>query len=257
MKIKRAIISQPTPAELEKSPYYFLTKKYNIKVDYFKFFQIEGLTSLEFRQQKVSLFEYNAVIFTSKHSVDHYFRIAKEIRFDIPEEMKYFCISEAIALYLQKYTSFRKRKNLHANLSPKELIELIKKHRSEKFFLPTSENVGSETDALKEAMIRYNVTHASAAMYRSIPSDLSALNPDDYEMFVLFSPVGVQGFSSSFPDFVQGERIIAAYGKGTQEALTQIGLTVNIPAPIPTAQSMPAAIEAYLAKIMKPRRKSS
>ena len=255
MKIKRAIISQPTPAELEKSPYYFLTKKYNIKVDYLKFFQIEGLSSLEFRQQRISLFDYNAVIFTSKHSVDHYFRIAKEVRLEITESMKYFCVSEAIALYLQKYTSFRKRKNLHANQSHKELVDLVKKHRHEKFFLPTSENAGIETDALKDALVALNIAHASAAMYRSVPSDLSTLNPTDYEMFVLFSPIGVQGFVASFPDFQQEERIFAAYGKGTQDALIQAGLTVNIPAPTPTAQSMPAVIEEYLAKIMKPTRR--
>jgi len=255
LKIKRAIISQPTPVELEKSPYYFLTKKYNIKVDYLKFFQIEGLSSLEFRQQKTSLFDYNAVIFTSKHSVDHYFRIAKEIRLEITESMKYFCISETIALYLQKYTSFRKRKNLHANQSHKELVELVKKHRNEKFFLPISENAGNETDALIEALVTLDIAHASAAMYRSVPSDLSAIDPTAYDMFVLFSPIGVQGFTTSFPDFQQEERVFAAYGKGTQEALTQAGLTVNITAPTPTAQSMPAAIEGYLAKIMKPTRR--
>jgi uroporphyrinogen-III synthase len=243
------------PAELEKSPYYFLTKKYNIKVDYLKFFQIEGLPSLEFRQQKVSLFDYSSVIFTSKHSVDHYFRIAKDIRLEITESMKYFCVSEAIALYLQKYTSFRKRKNLHANQSHKELVELIKKHRTEKFFLPISENAGTDTDALKEALTALNVDHASAAMYRSVPSDLSSFDPLVYDMFVLFSPIGVQGFTTTFPDFQQEERIFAAHGKGTQEALTQSGLIVNIPAPTATAPSMPAAIEEYLAKIMKPRRK--
>jgi uroporphyrinogen-III synthase len=255
LKIKRAIISQPTPVEPEKSPYYFLTKKYNIKVDYLKFFQIEGLSSLEFRQQKISLFDYNAVIFTSKQSVDHYFKIAKDIRLEITENMKYFCISEAIALYLQKYTSFRKRKNLHANQSSKELIELIKKHRTEKFFLPTSENSGHETDALKDALITLDIDHATATMYRSVPSDLSSFNPTDYDMFVLFSPIGVQGFTTTFPDFRQEERIFAAHGKGTQEALIQAGLTVDIPAPTVTAPSMPAAIEEYLAKIMKPRRK--
>ena len=255
MKTKRAIISQPTPAEPEKSPYYFLTKKYNIKIDYFKFFQIEGLSSLEFRQQKVSLFDYNAVIFTSKHSVDHYFRIAKDIRLDVTDEMKYLCMSEAIALYIQKYTPFRKRKNLHANHSHKELIELVKKHRMEKFFLPTSENAGQETDALKESLAALGIANASAAMYRSVPSDLSAINPTEYDMFVLFSPVGAQGFVTSFPDFQQEERIFAAYGKGTQDTLKQAGLTVNIPAPTPSAHSMPAAIEEYLTKILKPRRK--
>ena len=255
MKIKRAIISQPTPVELEKSPYYFLTKKYNIKVDYLKFFQIEGLSSLEFRQQKISLFDYSAVIFTSKQSVDHYFRLAKEVRLEATESMKYFCISEAIALYLQKYTSFRKRKNLHAHQSHKELVELVKKHRTEKFFLPVSENAGNETDALKEALVALDIAHASASMYRSVPSDLSSLDPTIYDMFVLFSPIGVQGFSASFPDFQQEERVFAAYGKGTQEALIQAGLTVNISAPTPTAQSMPAAIETYLAKIMKPTRR--
>ena len=255
MKIKRAIVSQPAPAELEKSPYYFLTKKYNIKVDYLKFFQIEGLSSLEFRQQKITLADYNSVIFTSKHSVDHYFRIAKDVRLEITESMKYLCMSEAIALYLQKYTSFRKRKNLHANHSFKELVDLVKKHRSEKFFLPTSENSGAETDALKEAMTALHVDYVAGAMYRSIPSDLSSFNPTDYDMFVLFSPIGVQGFTNSFPDFQQEERIIAAYGKGTQDALTQAGLTVNISAPTATVSSMPTAIEEYLAKIMKPRRK--
>lgn len=255
MKIKRAIISQPTPVEVEKSPYYFLTKKYNIKIDYFKFFQIEGLSSLEFRQQKVSLFDYNAVIFTSKHSVDHYFRIAKDIRLEIIEDMKYLCMSEAIALYLQKYTPFRKRKNLHANHSHRELIDLVKKNRTEKFFLPTSENAGQETDTLKESLATLGISHASAAMYRSVPSDLSTINPTDYDMFVLFSPVGAQGFVSSFPDFRQEERIFAAYGKGTQDTLTQAGITVTIPAPTPSAHSMPAAIEEYLAKILKPRRK--
>jgi uroporphyrinogen-III synthase len=169
--------------------------------------------------------------------------------------MKYFCISEAIALYLQKYTSFRKRKNLHANQSYKELIELIKKHRTEKFFFPTSENAGAEIDALKEAMIALNIDHASAVMYRSVPSDLSNFDPTLYDMFVLFSPVGVQGFINTFPDFQQEERIFAAHGKGTQDALIQAGLTVNIPAPTATAPSMPAAIEEYLTKIMKPRRK--
>ncbi|MCL2510763.1 MAG: uroporphyrinogen-III synthase [Bacteroidales bacterium] len=255
MKIKRAIVSQPTPAELEKSPYYFLTKKYNIKVDYLKFFQIEGLSSLEFRQQKISLFDYSAVIFTSKHSVDHYFRIAKDIRLEITENMRYFCVSEAVALYLQKYTSFRKRKNLHANQSHKELIDLVKKHRTEKFFLPISENAGNETDALKDSLVALKVEHTSAVMYRSVPSDLSSLDPNAYDMFVLFSPIGVQGFKASFPDFQQEERLFAAYGKGTQEAMIQAGLTVNIPAPTPTIQSMPTAIEAYLAKIMKPTRR--
>jgi len=242
------------PAELEKSPYYFLTKKYNIKVDYFKFFQIEGLSSLEFRQQKISLFDYNAVIFTSKQSVDNYFRITKEIRLECTENMKYFCVTEAIALYLQKYTSFRKRKNLHAR-SHKELLDLIKKHRTEKFFLPTSENAGNETDALKDSLTALGIEHSSAAMYRSVPTDLSALDPTVYELFVLFSPIGVQGFVTSFPDFQQEERIFAAYGNGTQDALTQAGFTVSIPAPTKTAQSMPTAIEEYLAKIMKPTRR--
>ena len=232
-----------------------MTKKYNIKVDYFKFLQIEGLSSLEFRQQKVSLFDYNSVIFTNRHSVDHYFRIAKDVRLEITENMKYFCMSETIALYLQKYTSFRKRKHLHGNHSLKELIDLIKRHRTEKFFLPVSENAGNDTDALREALIALNTDHATAIMYRSVPSDLSVLNPEDYEMFVLFSPIGVQGFTTAFPNFQQEERIFAAHGKSTQDALTQAGLTVNIPAPTAKAPSMPAAIEEYLAKIMKPRRK--
>jgi uroporphyrinogen-III synthase len=255
LKIKRILISQPAPTELEKSPFFPLSKKYNIKLDYSKFFQVEGLTSLEFRLQKVSLFDHTAVIFTSKNSVDHYFRIAKDIRLENFNSMKFFSVSEAISLYLQKYIQFRKRKIFSANQSIRELIELIKKHREEKFFLPMSENSGQDTDSLKESLTSLEIDHVAAAMYRSVPSDLSMINPEDYEMFVLFSPVGVQGFRANFPDFEQGERLIAAFGNGTQEASAQAGFIVNIPAPTETAPSMASAIEEYLSTIMKPKRK--
>lgn len=255
MKIKQILISQPAPADPEKSPFFPVSKKYNLKLDYYKFFQIEGLTSLEFRQQKVSLFDYNAVIFTSRNSVDHFFRIAKEVRLENYDAMKFFSISETISLYLQKYIQFRKRKIFSAKESTKDLMDLIKKHREEKFFLPTSENSGQDTDALKEGLVALNIEHASAAMYRSVPSDLSSINPEDYEMFVLFSPIGVQSFKENFPDFEQGERLIAAFGKGTQEAAVQAGFTVSIPAPTETAPSMAAAVEEYLTTIMKPRRR--
>lgn len=255
MKIKRILISQPAPADPEKAPLYPLFKKFSIDLDYMKFFQVDGLSSLEFRQQKVSLFDYNAVIFTSKNSVDHYFRIAKDVRMENFENMKFFSISEAISLYLQKYIPFRKRKIFSANQSSKDLIDLIKKHRGEKFFLPVSENSGQETDALKEALVSLEIEHASAAMYRSVPSDLSEINPEDFDMFVLFSPIGVQSLKANFPDFQQGEKLIAAFGKGTQDALIQEGFRVDIPAPTPTAPSMGAAVDEYVSAIMKPKRK--
>lgn len=236
------------PSELEKSPYYPLSKKFGIKVDYHKFFQVQGLTSYEFRTQKVSLSDFTAVIFNSKLSVDHFFRLVKEIRVELPETFKYFCISEAIALYLQNYIQVRKRKLFHSNQSIKELVDIIKKHKEDKFFIPTAENSYQEIEVY---LSNLEIQFQAAAMFRMVPSDLSDINPDDFEMFVFFSPSGVEGFSFNFPKFVQGERIIAGFGKTTIDSLKSAGFIVNIEAPSPQAPSMATAIEQYLIQSSK------
>lgn len=242
-------MSQPAPPELEKSPYFPLSKKYGIRVDYHKFFQVQGLTSLEFRSQKVSLSDFSAVIFNSKLAVDHFFRLVKEIRVDIPETFKYFCISEAITLYLQNYIQIKKRKIFHSNQSTKELIEIVKRHKEDKFFVPTAENSYQEIEIL---LSEEEMDFKAAAMYRNIPSDLSMINPEDYDMFVFFSPSGVEGFTHNFPNFKQENKCaIASFGKTTAESLKFAGFNVNIEAPTPQAPSMVAAIEQYLIQVTK------
>lgn len=248
MKIKRILVSQPAPTELEKSPYFPLSKKYGIRIDYQKFFQIQGLTSFEFRSQKVSLSDFSAVIFNSKMSVDHFFRLVKDIRLELPETFKYFCISEAITLYLQNYIQIKKRKIFHSNQSTKELIDIIKKHKEDKFFIPTAENSYQEIEV---ALSEIGIDFKAAAMYRNIPSDLSNINPDDYDLFVFFSPSGVEGFAHNFPNFQQNDKLIAAFGKTTIDSLKFARFIVNIEAPNPKAPSMVAAIEQYLSQLSK------
>lgn len=249
MKVKNILISQPPPLETEKSPYRDLAEKYNLKMDFFKFFNIEGIPSKEFRLDRVNIADYNAVIFTSRHAVDHYFRIAKEVRFDVPDVMKYFCISEAIALYLQKYVQYRKRKIFHGKQTFTELIDIIIKHREDKFLLPCSDIHNQDIfDLLKKNELRY----AKAIIYRTVDADLkSVIDINKYDMLVLFSPSGVKSLFKNYPDFQQGEKIIAAFGSTTSLAMMESGLTVNINAPTKLFPSMGMAIEDFFKKQAK------
>ena len=245
MKIKQVLISQPKPAEIEKSPYFELIKKHNLCVDFYKFFRIEGLSSIDFRKEnKVRLADQTAVIFTSKHAVDHFFRLAGELRAEIPETMKYFCSSESTAYYLQRYIQYRKRKIFFSNKEASDLVDIIRKHKSEKYLLPCNEDHNNELSDLLDIQ---KIAYSKAIMYRTVPDDMTFLDLNKYDLLVFFSPAGIKSLQKNFPDFTQGEKIIGVFGHTTAEAAKEAGLNVQIEAPSTMAPSMAKAIEKYLA----------
>ncbi len=252
MKIKSILVSQPQPADLEKSPYGELARKYNLTIDFEKFIKIEGVPAREFRQDRVSLADHTAIILTSRNSVDHFFRIAKEMRYEVPETLKYFCISESTAFYLQKYVQYRKRKIFHGKQSFGDLMEIIKKHKDEKFLLPCS-------DIHKESMIEMldesKVTYHKAVLYRTVAANLSKIKVDDYDMLVFFSPAGIRSLTKNFPKFKQGVKVFGAFGPSTAQAVEEAGFKLQINAPTKSAPSMTMAIEEYIDDQIKRARK--
>ena len=248
MKIKNILVSQPEPADLEKSPYGELAKNFNLNIDFNKFIKIEGIDSKEFRQHRIQLLDFTAIIFTSRNAVDHFFRLAKDLRVEVPDTMKYFCISESTAFYLQKYVQYRKRKIFHGKQSFEQLMELIKKHKEEKYLLPCSDiHKASMTDMLDEG----NVNYQKAVFYKTLASDLSHLNIGEYDMLIFFSPSGVKSLMKNFPKFEQNSTLIAAFGPTTAMAIDEAGLKLDIAAPTKTAPSMTMAIEQYIQKMNK------
>lgn len=249
MKIKNILISQPKPADIEKSPYSDMIKKYGLVVDFHKFFKIEGLSSIDFRKEnKVRVADNTAVIFTSKHGVDHFFRLATELRVNIPETMKYFCSSESTAYYLQKYIQYRKRKIFFSSQENSDLVDIIRKHKTEKYILPCNEEHNNELSDLLDA---HKINYSKAIMYRTVPENMSFLDLNKYEMLVFFSPSGIKSLQHNFPEFKQGEKIVGVFGPTTAQAAREAGLTIQIEAPSATAPSMAKAIEQYLAANQK------
>ncbi len=248
MKIKNILVSQPQPAELEKSPYGDLTKKFNLNIVFRKFITIEGIPAKDFRKDRVNILDYSAVIFTSRNAVDHFFRICKEMRVDVPDNMKYFSISESTAYYLQKYVQYRKRKVFHSKENFSNLAELIKKHKTEKFLLPCSDVHKQEIPKMLE---ENKINYKKAIIYKTLASDLSDIDITKYDMLVFFSPSGIKSLYKNFPDFTQSSISIAAFGPTTAKAVTDAGLSLTISAPSKTAASMPMAIEQYLHAEMK------
>lgn len=243
MKIKKILISQPEPADLEKSPYKNLVNKYGVDITFYKFFEVVGLTVSEFRKSRIHLTEYSAIIFNSKNSIDHFFRLAKELREVIPDTMKYFCTSEAIALYLQNYIQYRKRKIFFGNQYFSDLIEILQKHREEKFLFPCSDEKQTEyTKLLDKAKFKYT----KATMYTSVPRDLTHFKLKDYDLVCLFSPIGVRSLLKNFPDVAEENVAIAAFGASTHTALKAAGIKLTIAAPTKTSPSMAMAIENYI-----------
>lgn len=243
-KVKSILISQPRPAS-DKSPYFDLAEKYKIKIDFRSFIHVEGVPGKEFRQQRVNILEHSAVILTSRNAVDHFFRIAKEMRVNVPESMKYFCLSESTAYYLQKYVVYRKRKIFHGKHRFADLITVIKKHKNEKFLLPCSDiHKRNITDLLD----KYNIRYTKSVFYRTVCSDLSDLADVNYDMLVFFSPSGIESLLLNFPDFKQNKTRIAAFGPTTSDAVKAAGLKLDIHAPRPGLPSMSAAIEQYIKK---------
>ena len=237
MKVKKILVSQPEPADLEKSPYKNLVTKYNVDITFFKFFEVVGLTASEFRKSRIHLTEYTAVIFNSKNSVDHFVRLAKELREVIPDTMKYFCSSEAIAHYLQNYIQYRKRKIFFGNQYFADLIEVLSKHRDEKFLFPCSDEKQTEyTKMLDKAKFKYT----KATMYTSVPRDLKQFNLKNYDV------IGVRSLLQSFPDLANEQVTIAAFGTSTHAALKAAGIKLTIAAPTKASPSMAMAIENYI-----------
>lgn len=247
LKVKSILVSQPKP-ETEKSPYFDLAEQLKVKVDFRPFIHVEGVQAKEFRLQKINLADFDSVIFTSRNAVDHYFRIAEEMRFKITEEIKYFCISESTALYLQKYIVYRKRKIFYGQQTFADLITVIKKHKDGNFLLPSADILSKNIPELLEAnKIKYTV----ATLYRTVCSDLSDLSDIKYDVLAFFSPSGIKSLFQNFPDFKQDETRIAVFGPTTAEAAKEAGLRVDISAPQPEAPSMTKALELYIKKANK------
>ncbi len=247
MAIKTILVSQPRP-EGEKSPYFDLAEKYKLKIDFRPFIHVEGVDVQEFRAQKVNMSEHSAVILTSKVAIDHFFRMAKEVRFDVPDTMKYFCISEAIAYYLQKYVTYRKRKIFFGKQTIGDLVEVMKKHKNEKFLLPCTDIL---RDNIPETISEHKMNFTKAILYRTVASDLSDLEDVYYDLLVFFSPGGVESLLKNFPDFKQNKTLIAAFGPTTAQAVIKNNLRLDVHAPQPDAPSMPAAIELYIKNDLK------
>ena len=243
MKLKKILISQPAPVDLEKSPYRNLINKHNVDITFFKFFEVVGIPVSEFRKTRIHIGEYTAIIFNSKNSIDHFFRMLKELRETVSEDMKYFCSTEAIALYLQNYIQYRKRKVFFGNQYFSDLIEVMGKHRDEKFLFPCSDEKQTEyTKALDKAKFKYT----KAPMYTSAPKDLTKFNLDDFDCIALFSPIGVRSLVKSFPDIKNRNILIAAFGTSTHAALKEQGIKLTIAAPTQSAPSMAMAIENFI-----------
>ena len=241
-KIKTILISQPKPAT-EKSPYFDLAEKMKLTIDFRPFIHVEAIDATEFRQQKLDISEYTGIILTSRMAVDHYFRMADEVRFEVPTDMKYFCLSESTAYYLQKYVVYRKRKIFHGQVRMPELITIIKKHKKEKFLLPCSDLLKPSIPA---ALDEIAIDYSQACMYRTVCSDLSGLSDVKYDLLVFFSPSGIESLSKNFPDFVQGDTQIATFGPTTAKAAVAAGLRIDINAPTAKAPSMTMAIEQHM-----------
>lgn len=240
--IKSILVSQPKP-ENKKSPYFALLEKHDLDVDFRSFIHVEGVDSKEFRTQKLNLSDFSAVILTSRNAIDHFFRICEESRFTVPDSLKYFCVSEAIALYLQKYVVYRKRKIFHGRQRFIELMELIKKHKKENFLLPSSDIL---KDVIPNQLAEAGINYKRAILYRTVVSDLSDLENVFYDCLVFYSPAGIDSLFKNFPDFKQNETKIAVFGETTKKAAEKHGLRIDIGAPAPNAPSMTGAIAAYI-----------
>jgi uroporphyrinogen-III synthase len=247
LAIKTILVSQPKP-EGDKSPYFDLAEKYKLKIDFRPFIHIEGVGAQEFRQQKVTIPEHTAIILTSKNAVDHFFRISEETRFEVPDTMKYFCISEAVAYYLQKYVTYRKRKIFFGKQTIEELMDVMKMHKGEKYLLPCTDIL---RDKIPITLEEHKINFTKAVLYRTVASDLSDLEDVYYDMLVFFSPGGIESLLKNFPDFKQNNTRIAAFGPTTANAVIKNNLRLDVHAPMPNAPSMTGAIELYVKDELK------
>jgi len=245
LRVKNILVSQPEPPEFGKSPYGQLARKHSVNIEFHKFIKVEGVTGKDFRKHRIHILDHSAVIFTSRNAVDHFFRIAKDMRAEIPDTMKYFCISEATAFYLQKYVQYRKRKIFFGKQNFTDLLEIIKKHKDEKFLLPCSD---IHKQNISKMLDQNSINYTKAVIYKTLASDLKEVRIDKYDMLIFFSPSGVKSLFKNFPEYQQGETLIAAFGPTTSKAIEEAGLELNIKAPTKTAPSMTMAIVQFLSK---------
>ena len=242
--VQSILVSQPQPSS-EKSPYFSLSEKYDIKIDFRPFIQIDPVEIREFRKQKINILDHSAVILTSRNAVDHFFRLATESKVEIPTDMKYFCISEQTANYLQKYIVIRKRKIFTGVRTAMDLIEVLKKHKNEKYLFPCS-NI--RKDDIPNFLQTNGYDHNEAIIYKTVASDLSDLADVNYDIIAFFSPSGISSLFDNFPEFKQNNTRIAAFGPTTAKAVRDAGLILDIEAPLPNAPSMTGALEVYIKK---------
>ena len=243
MKIRKVLVSQPKPTS-EKSPYFDIAEKYGVEIVFRPFIKVESLSAKEFRQQKVSILDHTAVIFTSRHAIDHFFHLCSELRVTVPEDMKYFCVTEAVALYIQKYVQYRKRKVFFgATGKIDDLLPSMIKHKTEKFFVPMSD---VHTDEIKNLLDKSNLQLSVAVMFRTVSNDFASEESFDYDMLIFFSPAGINSLMKNFPNFEQGNIVIASFGPTTAKAVRDAGLRLDLEAPTAQAPSMTAALEMYI-----------
>lgn len=247
MKIKSILVTQPEPTAL-KSPYSELAESTSVKIDFRPFIQVEGVTAKEFRQTRIHINDFSAIIFNSRTAIDHFFRLAQELRVPIPDTMKYFCISESVAFYLQKYIVYRKRKIFHANGALPDLADIMKKHKEEQYLVPLSDIHSQEIPRLLD---KGGFKYTTAVLYRTVSSDLQDLKDINYDILVFFSPSGIKSLFTNFPDFKQNDTKIACFGSTTAQAVREAGLVADIEAPTPEAPSMTMALEQYIKNINK------
>ena len=245
MKIKKVLVSQPRPTT-EKSPYFDIAEKYGVKIDFRPFIKVESLTPREFRKQKVSILDHTAIVFTSRHAIDHFFNLCVNLRVTIPETMKYFCTSETIALYIQKYVLYRKRKVFFGATGKfADLLPIIVKHSQEKYFIPMSD---VHNDEVRDMLDNNKINHTEAVMYRTVSNDFTPEEAFDYDMLVFFSPAGIQALKKNFPNFVQGDIAIGTFGPTTAKAVRDAGLRLDLEAPTAASPSMTAALDKFIAE---------
>ncbi len=242
LKVKTILVSQPEP-KVENSPYFELQHKLKVKVDFRPFIHVEGVPAKEVRAQKIDLNNFTAIILTSRNSVDHFFRVAEEMRFKVPEDMRYFCQSEAVAFYLQRYVVYRKRKIYVGQKDFIDLAPLIKKYKDEKFLLPASDQLNYD---ITQTLDSLKIAWSPAIFYRTVMSDLSDLKDVYYDILAFFSPTGIRSLFHNFPDFKQNDTRIAVFGSTTQKEAIDCGLRVDIMAPSPGTPSMTGALEKYV-----------
>ncbi len=243
MKVQKILVSQPKPSS-EKSPYYEIAEKYGVEIVFRPFIKVEGMSAKEFRQEKISNAAFTAVLFTARTAIDHFFRLAEETRVSIPDTMKYFCTTESIALYLQKYIIYRKRKIFHGQTGKlEELLPYLNKHAKEKFLFAVSD-VNKKEDV--NVLDQNNIKYTKAVMYRTVSNDFALDEAFDYDMLLFFSPAGITSLLKNFPEFNQGDIKIGCFGATTAQATRDAGLRLDIEAPTPKAPSKTAALELYL-----------